>query len=74
MFNSSDNTHPAVFPLELPLRHIKSWTNEGDVVLDPFCGSGTTLLAAEQLGRRWIGIDIEKEYCDLSIERLNGNT
>ena len=65
--------HPAVYPLELPLRHIKSWTNEGDVVLDPFCGSGTTLLAAESLGRKWIGIEVEKEYYDLTIERLNGN-
>lgn len=66
--------HPAVYPLELPLRHIKSWTNEGDIVLDPFCGSGTTLLAAESLGRKWIGIEVEKEYYDLTIERLNGNT
>lgn len=38
--------HPAVFPLQLPTRHIQSWTNEGDVVLDPFIGSGTTAMAA----------------------------
>lgn len=71
--NKGDKTHPAVFPLELPIRHIKSWTNKGDIVLDPFCGSGTTLIAAENLGRKWIGIDIEKEYCDMTTERLNGN-
>lgn len=65
--------HPAVFPIELPLRHIKSWTNEGDVVLDPFCGSGTTLLAAKQLGRKYIGIDIDPEYCKLCEDRLLEN-
>lgn len=71
--NKGDKTHPAVFPIELPLRHIKSWTNKGDIVLDPFCGSGTTLIAAEQLGRKWIGIDVDQKYCDLCIERMNGN-
>ncbi len=71
--NKGDKTHPAVFPIELPLRHIKSWTNEGDIVLDPFCGSGTTLIAAEQLGRKWIGIDVDQKYCDLCIERMNGD-
>lgn len=63
-------SHPAVFPLELPLRHIKSWTNEGDVVLDPFVGSGTTCIAAKMLGRNYIGIDMIQEYCDISNRGL----
>ena len=62
--------HPAVFPYEIPYRHIKSWTNEGDVVLDPFMGSGTTGLAALDLGRKFIGIEMNKEYFELSKQRL----
>ena len=62
--------HPAVFPYEIPYRHIESWTNEGDVVLDPFMGSGTTGLAALDLGRKFIGIEMNKEYFELSKQRL----
>lgn len=68
--------HPAVFPIELPLRHIISWTNEGDVVLDPFAGSGTTLLAAKQLKRSFIGIEKNEDYyhmCLQRLERFNNN-
>ena len=64
-------SHPAVFPLELPLRHIKSWTNEGDVVLDPFVGSGTTCIAAKMLKRNYIGIDMIEEYCEISKKQLD---
>lgn len=64
-------SHPAVFPLELPLRHIKTWTNEGDVVLDPFVGSGTTCVAAKMLKRNYIGIDMIEEYCEISKKQLN---
>ena len=63
--------HPAVFPYELPLRHIKSWTNEGDLVLDPFCGSGTTLRAAKNLKRNYIGIDSVDEYALMSANSVD---
>lgn len=61
-----DVKHPAVFPIELPIRHILSWTNEGDVVLDPFMGSGTTALAAIKLNRRFIGIEMNQDYVDIA--------
>lgn len=63
--------HPAVFPEEIPYRHILSWTNEGDVVLDPFIGSGTTAVVAKRLNRHYIGIDSNKDYVDLSNNRIN---
>ncbi|MEK7748417.1 MAG: site-specific DNA-methyltransferase [Nitrospirota bacterium] len=63
--------HPAPFPCELARDHISSWSNEGDLVLDPMCGSGTTCKAARQLGRNYIGIDISHEYCKIAIERLD---
>ena len=62
--------HPAAFPQQLAEDHIKSWSNKGDIVLDPMCGSGTTLLAAKKLERHYIGIDICREYCELSESRL----
>lgn len=65
----SKNTHPAPFPLALPLRCIES-TN-AQVILDPFMGSGTTALAAKQLGRDYIGFDISPEYCAMARERLS---
>jgi len=62
--------HPAIFPEKLAHDHIISWSNEGDVVLDPMCGSGTTLKEAMKLNRQFIGIDISEEYCYISQERL----
>jgi site-specific DNA-methyltransferase (adenine-specific) len=62
--------HPAPFPVELPKRCIKLFSYVGDIVLDPFVGSGTTLIAARLLKRRAIGIDISKKYCEISKERL----
>ena len=62
--------HPAVFPLQLIMDHIMSWTNEGDTVLDPFVGSGTSGIAALQLNRNFIGIDIVPEYCKLTEEQI----
>jgi DNA modification methylase len=63
--------HPATFPESLPADHIKTWTNEGDVVLDPMNGSGTTTKIAQYLGRNFIGIDISKEYCEIANKRLS---
>lgn len=63
-------SHPAVYPLQIALDHIRSWSNEGDVVLDPFMGSGTTGLAALELNRRFIGIEMCEEYFNLSKERI----
>jgi len=63
--------HPAIFPEKLAADHILSWSNEGDTVLDPFAGSGTTLKVAELLKRQTIGIEISREYCDIIQRRLN---
>lgn len=63
--------HPAPFPEELPHRLIQLYTFEGDIVLDPFCGSGTTCLSALKSGRHYIGYDIEKKYIDLANERIS---
>jgi len=62
--------HPAPFPIELPKRCIKLLSYVGDTVLDPFLGSGTTLIAAYLLNRKGVGIEIDKSYCDLSIKRF----
>lgn len=62
--------HPAPFPCALAFDHITSWSNEGDVVLDPMCGSGTTCVTAMSLGRKYIGIDISNEYCEMSRKRI----
>lgn len=65
--------HPAVFPEKLVADHILSWSNEGDLVLDPFMGSGTTAKVARILGRKYIGFEISKEYCDNANNRLDNN-
>ena len=61
--------HPAPFPEKLVKDHIVSWSNEGDVVLDPFMGSGTTAFCARQLNRRYIGFEISQEYVDMANAR-----
>lgn len=67
---SSNRRHSATFPLELPKWFIKLFTQEGDLVLDPFVGSGTTALAAQQLGRHYLGIEIQPEYAALAEQAL----
>lgn len=62
--------HPAIFPEKLALDHILSWSNEGDLVLDPFAGSGTTAKMSIVSGRRWIAIEKSTEYCAIIKERL----
>jgi len=70
--NSKERTgYPTQKPLELLKRIIKTSSNEFDIVLDPFCGSGTTLVAAKELGREYIGIDIAYQAIQLVDERLN---
>lgn len=63
--------HPALFPEALASDHILSWSNEGDIVLDPFAGSFTTCKMARLLGRRWIGIEINEAYCEIGRKRLS---
>ena len=62
--------HPAPFPCQLAEDHIASWSNLGDIVLDPMCGSGTTCKVAKQLGRKFIGIDLSAEYCAIASARI----
>jgi len=62
--------HPAIFPEKLAKDHIYSWSNEGDTVLDPMCGSGTTPKMAVLMNRNYIGIEIAKEYHSLSVKRV----
>lgn len=63
--------HPAVFPEKLAARCVETWSNEGDTVLDPFAGSGTTLKVAVQLGRRALGVEISPKYAALAQRRLD---
>lgn len=63
--------HPAIFPEKLATRHIHSWSNPGDLVLDPFAGSGTTLKCAKELNRRYVGIEINSEYVKICQKRIS---
>ncbi|MGH8672049.1 MAG: DNA-methyltransferase [Burkholderiales bacterium] len=67
-----NKNHSAAFPLALPEWFIRLFTNEGDWVLDPFVGSGTTLKAANSLGRNAVGIDILSEYCEMARQKVSG--
>ena len=64
--------HPTIKPLNLVKRHILHSTKPNDIILDCFSGSGTTCVAAKELGRRFIGIEIDPEYHKISLDRLNG--
>lgn len=62
--------HPAIFPEKLVQDHILSWSNENDIIFDPFMGSGTTAKMAELNNRRWIGCELSEEYCEIIKQRL----
>lgn len=62
--------HPAIFPIDLVKNHITSWTNEGDIIYDPFMGSGTTAKGAMLLNRQWVGSEINGEYLNICNQRL----
>ena len=69
--------HPAQYPVGLPEFFIRAYTDEGDIVFDPFVGSGTTLIAAENTKRRGFGCEISPAYCDVIVQRwenLTGKT
>ncbi|HUU88926.1 MAG TPA: site-specific DNA-methyltransferase [Candidatus Glassbacteria bacterium] len=64
---------PAAFPEKLARDHIVSWSNEGDIVLDPMSGSGTTVCVAQQLNRKWIAIEAVENYCKTIVKRITDN-
>lgn len=64
--------HPTIKPLELVKRHLLHATQPNDIVLDCFCGSGTTCVAAKETGRNFIGMEIDKEYYKIAVDRVNG--
>ncbi len=68
--DSSHTGHPAVFPIKLVYDHIFSWSNVGDIVLDPFIGSGTTAIACINEKRHFIGFELNKEYYDKACKRI----
>ncbi|MHA2360005.1 MAG: DNA methyltransferase, partial [Candidatus Thorarchaeota archaeon] len=65
------NIHPAVFPISLPSKCIGLFTHQGELVVDPFVGSGTTLIAAQDLQRNAVGFDLKQEYVDFSNSRIS---
>ena len=66
-----DKDHPAPFPLDLPLKAIE--TTKAETIVDPFCGTGTTLRAAARLGRIAVGIEIDERYCEIAAKRLEAD-
>jgi DNA modification methylase len=71
---ASTKQHPAPFPLELATRLVRMFSFTGDTVLDPFCGSGTTMVAALRNGRNSIGVDIDPGYCRMAARYLKAET
>jgi DNA modification methylase len=71
---ASTRNHPAPFPLELATRLVRMFSFTGDTVLDPFCGSGTTMVAALKNGRHSVGVEIDREYCRMAAKRLKAES
>jgi site-specific DNA-methyltransferase (adenine-specific) len=69
-YNVARGNHPTEKPIGLLRQWIADFTDPGDLILDPFMGSGTTLRAAKDLGRRAIGIEINEQYCEIAVRRL----
>jgi len=67
---ASTRKHPAPFPIDLAYRLVRMFSFYGDTVLDPFCGSGTTMIAAMQCNRNSIGVEVDGEYCRMAVKRL----
>lgn len=70
LYEDMPSSHPAIFPEALASDHIRSWSNPGDLILDPFMGSGTTWKMAVKNGCRFVGIEIATEYCEIAVRRL----
>lgn len=66
--------HPATFPVGLPSEYIKAMTKKGDGIIEPFCGSGTTLIACEHLDRICYGMELDPKYCDVIVKRWESFT
>jgi site-specific DNA-methyltransferase (adenine-specific) len=62
--------HPAIFPEELVYKHLITWSKEGDLVYDPFMGSGTTAKISILLNRKWLGSEIDSSYCEICNQRI----
>ena len=71
---ASTRKHPAPFPEELAYRLVRMFSFHGDTVLDPFCGTGTTMVAALRAGRNSVGVEIDREYCRMAAIRLKDET
>ncbi len=69
--NSERTGHPAQFPIAFARDHIESWSNPGDLVFDPFGGSGTTACASIEKGRKWVSCELSEDYANLAIERIS---
>ena len=70
--NTKNIDHPAIFPLQLVSELVKLLSKSGDIVVDPFCGSGQTCISSKLLNRRYLGIDLSEKYCQISENRIKG--